>query len=96
MSIVGDHPEAGIRFDLERMTTSAPWVYAGSAFTNEVEHRVEASIDAAGVVTMVDEATLPKEVVQRVTLLLRTTWKHATRERPDGILPRRLHRWRAG
>jgi hypothetical protein len=96
MSIVGDHPEAGIRFDLERTTTTAPWVYVGSAFTNEVEHRVEASVDAAGVVTVMDEGLLPKEVAQRVTLLLRTTWKRATGERPDAILPRRLHRWRAG
>lgn len=96
MSIVGDHPEAGIRFDLERTTTSSPWVYAGSAFTNEVEHRIIASIDAAGVVSVADEAALPKEVTQRVTLLLRTTWKRATSERPDGALPRRLHRWRAG
>jgi hypothetical protein len=96
MGIVGDHPEEGIRFDLERTTAAAPWVYVGSAFTNDVEHRVEASVDAAGAVAIVDEATLPKEVAQRVTMLLRTTWKRAVSERADAPLPRRLHRWRAG
>jgi hypothetical protein len=95
MSIVGDHPEAGVRFDLERVTTSAPWVYAGSAFTNDLTYPLEGSVDAAGVVVIKNEAGLPKEVAQRLSLLLRTTWKRATAERSDGALPRRLHRWRA-
>jgi hypothetical protein len=95
MGIVGDHPEAGIRFDLTRQTRSAPWVYAGSAFTSDVVHPLSGSIDAAGVVVIAEEGKLPKEVAQRLTLLLRTTWKRVLAERPDGLMPRRLHRWRA-
>jgi hypothetical protein len=90
LRIVGDHPEGGIRFDLERTAETAPWVYEGSAFTSDVDHKLRASVDACGVVTVDDEDALPKEVVQRAKLLLRTAWKHA-----DGApLPRRLHRWR--
>jgi len=96
MGIVGDHPEAGIRFDLARQSASAPWIYAGSAFTHDLEHPLHASVDAAGAVTIADEASLPKEVAQRLTLLLRTSWKHTVAEDPGGAMPRRLHRWRAG
>ena len=96
MSIVGERPEGGIRFDLVRTTLGAPWAYEGSAFTHDTEHRLRASIDASGMVAIDDEGSLPKEVVQRVTLLLRTTWKHASSDGRAVTLPRRLHRWRAG
>jgi hypothetical protein len=95
MGIVGDHPEGGIRFDLARTTTEPPWVYEGSAFTRDVEHRVRASIDAEGNVVVDAEGSLPLEVVRRVRLLLRNACKRAPAADPDGPPPRRLHRWRA-
>jgi hypothetical protein len=98
MGIVGDHPEGGIRFDLERVTEVAPWVYAGSAFTRDAEHRLRASVDLDGAVVVEDEAKLPKEVVQRAKMLLRTAYRHGAHG-PDSsgaAPPRRLHRWRAG
>jgi len=95
LRIVGDHPEGGIRFDLERTTTEAPWVYVGSAFTRDKDHRVRASVDGAGVVTVDDEESLPKEVVQRAKMLIRTAYKHAREDGGEGLPPRRLHRWRS-
>jgi hypothetical protein len=96
MGIVGDHPEAGTRFDLTRTTADAPWVYQGAAFTRETEHRLEVTVDAAGEVTIADEASLPKEVAQRAKMLLRTAFKRAKDETEGGAPPRRIHRWRAG
>ena len=96
MAIVGDHPEGGIRFDLERPAAGGPpWVYAGSAFTSDAEVKLRASVDADGVVAVEDEARVPKEVAQRAKLLLRTAWKHATQAEAGAPPPRRIHRWRA-
>ncbi len=95
MGIVGDHPEGGIRFDLTRTTDQPAWVYVGSAFTSEAEHRLGATVGSDGTVTVDDEASLPKEVVQRAKLLLRTAWKHAQEGSPGAPPPRRVHRWRA-
>jgi hypothetical protein len=98
MGIVGDHPEGGVRFDLDRKSGDAAsgYVYEGSAFTHDVEHRVCARVDASGVVTVDDEASLPKEVASRAKLLLKTAWKHA-RDEGEGVAPpRRIHRWRSG
>ena len=100
MGIVGDHPEGGIRFDLERVTPAGeegpPWLYTGAAFTHEAEHALKASVDAAGAVTVENEASLPKEVVQRAKLLLRTAYKHAQDGGHGTAPPRRIHPWRAG
>ena len=99
MGIVGDHPEGGIRFVLERTTANAPWVYEGSAYDREVEHRLRATVDAEGRVTVDEEGALPKDVVQRAKLLLRTSYKHAREVGGDQgepfAPPRRVQRWRA-
>jgi hypothetical protein len=95
MGIVGDHPEGGVRFELLRQPQEAPgaWVYEGTARTSETEHPVRATIATDGTVVVADAERLPKEIVQRVTLLLRTVWKHASQ---DGAAPpRRVQRWRA-
>ncbi len=90
MGIIGDHPEGGLRFDLDRRTDAAPWVYEGSAFTPARAHPVRAVVAADGSV-VVDETSLPADIAQRVVMLLRTAWKHAEGQDP----PRRLRRWRA-
>ncbi len=96
MGIVGDHPEGGVRFDLERITAASPWAYQGSAFTPDGEHRIHATVDARGDVS-IDDASLPDPVVQRAKLLLRTAWKRAKEISGESapVLPRRIHRWRA-
>jgi hypothetical protein len=97
MGIVGDHPEGGIRFDLTRADGGPPWAYAGSAFTRDERLALRATVDDGGGVVVLDEASLPREVVQRLTLLLKTAWKHANGNGKEGTggPPRRIHRWRA-
>ena len=86
-----------MRFDLARTSAEAPWVYEGSAFTEGAEHKMRAVLDAAGGVSVDDEAGLPKDVVQRVKMLLRTAHKHALGDEGDepSPPPRRIRRWRA-
>jgi hypothetical protein len=95
MSIIGEHPEAGIRFDLDRTTTAAPWIYVGAAFTREARLPLRITVDAAGGLIVEDEAALPVEVVRRAKLLVRSIVKHA-RELGEGHAPpSRIRRWRA-
>jgi hypothetical protein len=95
MGIVGDHPEGGFRFELIRQPEqdAGAWVYVGTARTSEAEHQVRATVAADGTVVVADAASLPKEIAQRVTMLLRTAWKHASQE--GSAPPRRVQRWRA-
>jgi len=95
MPIVGKHPGAGIRFDLERTTVAAPWVYTGSAFTPDREIPLRATVDADGVVTMEQGTGVPAEVAKRALWLLRSTLKHSADDRGGNPPPRRIHRWRA-
>jgi hypothetical protein len=93
MGIIGDHPEGGLRFDLERMTSSPPWVYTGTLATPGERHALHITVDASGAVVVHDESMLPGDMAQRTKMLVRTVVKHATDGRPP---PQRIRRWRAG
>jgi hypothetical protein len=95
MGIVGDHPEGGVRFELIRgpKQEGGVWVYEGTARTSDAEHPIRATVAADGTVALGDAEALPKELAQRLTMLLRTVWKHASQE--GAAPPRRVQRWRA-
>jgi hypothetical protein len=93
MGIVGSRPSGGIRFELERVSTTPPWVYEGVAKTEAEDHRLVVTALVSGGVEVDGEAALPERVATRAKLLVRTAVKHAMTE---GVSPpRRLHRWRA-
>ena len=66
-----------------------------SAFTPDARHSVRATVTHDGLVTVEGEDALPKEVVQRAKLLLKTAFKHSEEASPGSAPPRRVHRWRA-
>ena len=91
MAIIGDHPEVGIRFVLERGDGGPPFVYQGSAFTPKDRHPLKITVLAAGEVEV--EGDAPSEVREKARLMVRTVVRHAT---DDGTPPpRRIMRWRA-
>ena len=94
MSIVGDHPEQGIRFEFTRAASvEGMAIYGGFAFTPEAKHALRVVMDAAGLVTVEAEATLPKEIAERARMLVRTVVRHA--KDGGGRPPLRIRRWRA-
>jgi hypothetical protein len=95
MSIVGDHPEGGIRFDLDRMTAEPPWSYCGAAFTRDSMFSLRIHVDAAGAVVVEDESALPAEVVRRAKLLIRSVCKPGKEAAGHSVPPNRIRRWRA-
>ena len=99
MAIVGDHPESGVRFALERpLRGGPPWVYEGHAFTPAerfpVQVRVSEGVEVE--VTLGDEA--PAGMAEKVRLLFRSLYKQARGEGEkqggDGEPPRKVVRWR--
>jgi hypothetical protein len=95
MGIVGDHPEAGVRFVLERPrgAASPPWVYRGDAFTPDARFPLEVDVSAEGDVRVVAGPEVPGEIVEKVRLLFRTLYKQAKDVR-GGEPPRKVVRWR--
>ena len=114
MSIVGDHPERGTRFDLQRAEleradgeraegVGSGCLYEGFAFTPDTKHALRIVVDGAGVVSVdcarsvpcaSSEPALPKDILDRAKMLVRTVWRHS---QDDGSpLPLRIRRWRAG
>jgi hypothetical protein len=93
MSIIGDHPEGGVRFDLARRTTTSPWVYAGSLATPGGKHDIVVTVDAAGAASVESQGSLSPELCTRAKLLVRTVVKHAT---AGTAPPLRIRRWRSG
>jgi hypothetical protein len=93
MGIVGQHPETGVRVDVERTDAGPPWSYRGEAVTPDDRFALEARIEADGGVAIELDGRAPAGLGQRIRLLLRAAWKHA---HEDGTPPpRRIVRWRA-
>jgi len=93
VSIVGSHPESGVRIDVERAPGAAPpYRYAGEAVTPTERFGLEAEVDASGAVVVTLQAGAPASLAERARLLLRAAVKHAKDEDTDP--PRRIVRWR--
>jgi hypothetical protein len=96
MAIVGDHPETGVRFVLERPRQAgeeAPWVYRGDAFTPDARFSLEVHVSREGDVRVAGTDSLPGDLAEKVRLLFRTLYKQA-RDTPGGEPPRKVVRWR--
>jgi hypothetical protein len=94
MTIVGDHPESGVRFVLERpLTGGAPWVYRGDAFTPGARFALEVSVTGEGNVAVAGSENLPGDLAEKVRLLFRTLYRQS-RDVPGGEPPRKVVRWR--
>jgi hypothetical protein len=94
MSIVGSHPESGIRLVLEH-TGGPPWVYRGAAFTPSQRFVVRAVVDAKGAVRVEVDGAPPTDLPLRIRSMIRAVYKHAQADDPRAGPPRRLQRWRA-
>ena len=97
MGIVGDHPETGVRFVLERPRqgpeAGAGWVYRGDAFTPDARFALEVHVSREGEVRVAGAEPLPGEIGEKVRLLFRTLYKQA-KDVPGGEPPRKVVRWR--
>ncbi len=105
MAIVGDHPETGVRFVVERPLRGQeggrdagarggpPWVYRGDAFTPDARFPLEVQVAADGAVRVVVSDGLPADVAEKVRLLFRTLYRQA-KDTPGGEPPRKVVRWR--
>ena len=92
MPIIGDHPESGVRFVLERpLHGGPPWLYEGHAFTSDAKFPLKSEVAADGTVTVSGEA--PVEVAEKARLILRALYKQSRTE-DDGAPPRKIVRWR--
>ncbi len=93
MGIVGQHPETGVRVEVERIENGPPWTYRGEAVAPDDRFALSARIEADGEVAVELEPRAPGGLGPRIRLLLRAAWKHA---HEDGAPPpRRIVRWRA-
>ena len=102
MAIVGDHPETGVRFVLERPGggqgkepggDGPPWLYRGDAFTPDARFPLEVHVSGAGDVQVGGGESLPGELAEKVRLLFRTLYRQA-KDTPGGAPPRKVVRWR--
>ncbi len=94
MPIVGDHPESGVRFVLERpLAGGPPWQYEGHAFTPDARFRLSAEVQDGGAVTVSAEAGAPEEVAEKARLMLRTLYRQAKSD-GEGAPPWKIVRWR--
>jgi hypothetical protein len=95
VAIVGDHPQRGIRFILERAeepgAEAPPCVYAGAAFTPDTRHLLRIAVDAEGNATC-DSGSVPEDIREKARLLVKTMVRHALAE--GTAPPRRIMRWR--
>ena len=100
MGIVGDHPESGVRVDVERpLTGGPPWRYEGVATTAQERHPMTAVVSADGTVDVTlhaaprgqEDAAL-SGLADKVRLILRAAWKHG--QENGTAPPRRIVRWR--
>jgi hypothetical protein len=104
MGIVGDHPESGVRVDVQRPREGGPpWRYEGEAATAHERHALSAVVAADGSVEVmlgghersdVSPSRLAEaELGERVRLILRAAWKHG--QESGTAPPRRIVRWRS-
>jgi hypothetical protein len=97
MAIVGDHPESGVRFVLERPSRAEDhepaWVYRGDAFTPDARFSLEIEVSRSGDVRVASAEPLPGEIAEKVRLLFRTLYRQA-KDTPGGEPPRKVVRWR--
>jgi hypothetical protein len=105
VAIVGDHPQRGIRFILERAeepdfpSPATPrCLYEGAAFTPDARHALRIAVDAEGNATWDDGGdgsarSVPDHIRETARLLVKTMVRHATTE--GTAPPRRIMRWRA-
>lgn len=98
MPIAGDRPETGVRIVIQRDASKAdpPWTYAGVAHVPDASFPIAVGVDAAGTVTVTVQpaasATPPRDLAEKVRLIVRTTFRQAT---ADGEPPPwRIQRWR--
>jgi hypothetical protein len=94
MSIVGHHPDHGVRVVLERPRgVEPPWRYEGEAIVHTASFGVSVTLQAGGDVTVETHGEAPPGLIDRVRLIVRAAWKHAHEE--GAAPPRRIARWRA-
>ncbi|MGD0679607.1 MAG: hypothetical protein ABSC94_29820 [Polyangiaceae bacterium] len=93
MGVVGQHPETGLRVEMDRPEMAAPWEYHGEAVTPSARWPLLVTVSAEGLVTVVLSTEAPAGLSERVRLLMRAAWKHGKDEGQPP--PRRIVRWRA-
>ncbi len=94
MAIVGHLLENGVRVAVERRRAEGPpWDYEGEAAVKGERFRLEARVDADGTVTVELTPEPPTGLADKVRLIVRTAWKHASEDGVDP--PRRIARWRS-
>jgi hypothetical protein len=98
MSIVGGHPESGVRIDVARPREGGPpWRYEGEALTPDERFALAVTVSAEGEVSVeMPGGPSAASTAERVRLLVRAAYKHGQREAGEGTPPpRRIVRWRA-
>ena len=94
MPIVGDHPESGVRFVLQRpLRGGPPWDYEGHVFTPEEKFALQVRVSAEGEVGVLVEDEWPAGITEKVRLLFRALYRQS-RDTPGGEPPRKVVRWR--
>ena len=93
MPIVGDHPESGLRFVLERPAAGPPWEYRGHAFTPDSEHTLEVRVEENGDVAVKTGGSAPEDLAEKTRLLFRALYKQAKNDGDRGPA-RKVVRWR--
>ena len=94
MGIVGNHPETGVRIDVQRPGAGGPpWRYEGEAITPSQRFQVAALVAEDGAVSVELQSGAPAGLAEKARLLVRTAWKHARED--ETTPPRRIVRWRA-
>jgi hypothetical protein len=91
MPIIGDHPESGVRFVLERpLRGGPPWTYRGDAFSPDARIALEVHVSADGDVRVEAGPGAGDDLAEKVRLLFRALYKQAA----PGAPPRKVVRWR--
>jgi hypothetical protein len=92
MPIVGEHPESGLRIDIERpRDPSPPWRYEGRAFTPIESFRIVVTLSENGDVE-VDALGAGGAIADRVRRIVRSAWRQA--QKGHAPPPSRIARWR--
>lgn len=93
MPIIGDHPQHGLRFDLERPEAPPPWRYRGFAFSPDARFALEVTVHEDGEVRVVADPTAAADLAEKTRLLFRALYRQADRA-AGGAPPRKVVRWR--